>query len=127
MSESADAHRRDLRCVKASSDEGGKVLRHHSDAFMRLLGSIGSHLSVQARQKIVHPLTATAKLICPTNADQTARMSIAQVDQALYGEQLSGKVQRVKAKFADFSAPELEVFESQSEHYRMRYAMNYPR
>ncbi|CAL8460872.1 g403 [Coccomyxa elongata] len=47
-------------------------------------------------------------------------MSIAQVDQARYGEQLSAKVQRVKAKFTDFVAPELEVFESPCEHYRMR-------
>ncbi len=39
---------------------------------------------------------------------------------------MSAKVQRVKAKFTDFVAPELEVFESPCEHYRMRYAMLYP-
>lgn len=89
---------------------------------MRVLSSLGSHFRVQTRQVIFRPLSAStiARSVCPTNADQTINMSIARVDQARYGEQLSAKVERVKVKFADFSMPDLEVLESQSEHYRMR-------
>lgn len=89
---------------------------------MRVLSSLGSHFKVQTRQVIFRPLSAStiARSVCPTNADQTINMSIARVDQARYGEQLSAKVERVKAKFADFSMPDLEVLESESEHYRMR-------
>ena len=36
------------------------------------------------------------------------------------GEQLSAKADKLREKFADFSLPELEVFDSQTEHYRMR-------
>ena len=47
-------------------------------------------------------------------------MSLAKVDETRYGEQLSAKADRLRNKFADFSLPELEVFDSQTEHYRMR-------
>lgn len=47
-------------------------------------------------------------------------MSLAKVDEARYGEQLSAKADKLREKFADFSLPELEVFDSQTEHYRMR-------
>ncbi len=87
---------------------------------MRLLGSLGSHFRVQSRQAILRPLSTVTRVVSPTNADQKPSMSIARVDQARYGEQLCAKVERVKARFADFSMPEVEVLESQSEHYRMR-------
>ncbi len=48
------------------------------------------------------------------------QMSLAKVDEARYGEQLSAKADKLREKFADFSLPELEVFDSQTEHYRMR-------
>ena len=51
-------------------------------------------------------------------------MSLAKVDEALYGQQLSAKADRLKSKFADFCLPVLEVFDSQTEHYRMRSALN---
>ncbi len=47
-------------------------------------------------------------------------MSIAQVDGERYGEQLAAKVERVKARFADHKLPDMDVFNSQTEHYRMR-------
>ena len=47
-------------------------------------------------------------------------MSLAKVDGAAYGGQLSAKADRLRSKFADFSLPELEIFASQTEHYRMR-------
>ena len=47
-------------------------------------------------------------------------MSLAKVDGAVYGQQLSAKADRLRSKFSDFSLPELEVFDSQTEHYRMR-------
>ena len=47
-------------------------------------------------------------------------MSLAKVDGAAYGGQLSAKADRLRSKFADFSLPELEIFDSQTEHYRMR-------
>lgn len=50
-----------------------------------------------------------------------SEMSLAKVDGSRYGEQLSAKADRLRSKFADFSLLELEVFESQTEHYRMRY------
>ncbi|CAL5219364.1 g1183 [Coccomyxa viridis] len=47
-------------------------------------------------------------------------MSLAKVDGAAYGQQLSAKADRLRSKFADFSLPELEIFDSQTENYRMR-------
>ena len=47
-------------------------------------------------------------------------MSLAKVDGAAYGQQLSTKADRLRSKFADFSLPELEIFDSQTEHYRLR-------
>lgn len=47
-------------------------------------------------------------------------MSLAKVDEASYGEQLSAKADRLREKFADFSLPALEIFDSQTDHYRMR-------
>lgn len=47
-------------------------------------------------------------------------MSLARVDGAAYGQQLSAKADRLRSKFADFNLPELEIFNSQTEHYRMR-------
>ena len=47
-------------------------------------------------------------------------MSLAKVDGAAYGQQLSAKADRLRSRFADFSLPELETFDSQTENYRMR-------
>lgn len=37
-----------------------------------------------------------------------------------YSNQLAEKVSTLKNMFTDFNVPELEVFESQEKHYRMR-------
>ncbi len=47
-------------------------------------------------------------------------MATLDVNPAHYHSQLAEKVTRLQQMFAPFSAPELEVFESQPEHYRMR-------
>lgn len=49
-------------------------------------------------------------------------MAVTTIDKDRYGEQLSAKVDRVKAKFADFAIPPFEVFDSPADHYRMRLA-----
>ena len=47
-------------------------------------------------------------------------MSLAVVQPERYEEQLAEKVSQVYAEFEAFDIPELEVFRSQPEHYRMR-------
>lgn len=47
-------------------------------------------------------------------------MATLDVNPAHYQSQLAEKVERLQQMFAPFSAPQLEVFESQPEHYRMR-------
>src|SRR5690554_2936822 len=42
------------------------------------------------------------------------------IDSRLYKQQLSEKVERLAAMLAPFAAPQLEVFESPTTHYRMR-------
>lgn len=65
----------------------------------------------------------TAERSC-WHAPIRSAMSLAKVDEALYGQQLSAKADRLKSRFADFCLPALEVFDSQTEHYRMRSAIN---
>ncbi|MBY6187839.1 tRNA (uridine(54)-C5)-methyltransferase TrmA [Marinobacter hydrocarbonoclasticus] len=47
-------------------------------------------------------------------------MDLAALDPRQYQSQLEEKCERMHALFAPFDAPELEVFSSESEHYRMR-------
>lgn len=47
-------------------------------------------------------------------------MARTEVNPALYAQQLDEKTVRLKALLAPFGVPELEVFESPPEHYRMR-------
>lgn len=47
-------------------------------------------------------------------------MAIPVVDPSQYESQLAEKAEQIKARFAAFDAPELEVFASPSSHYRMR-------
>lgn len=47
-------------------------------------------------------------------------MSLAQVDTALYDQQLKAKAQRITEQFQVFTPPALNVFSSAPSHYRMR-------
>ena len=47
-------------------------------------------------------------------------MPVIQIDTSKYDEQLSEKAQRISQQFAQFNAPELEVFASAPKHYRQR-------
>ncbi len=47
-------------------------------------------------------------------------MSLAQVNTALYNQQLNEKVQRISDQFQVFTPPALSVFSSAPSHYRMR-------
>jgi hypothetical protein len=54
--------------------------------------------------------------------DPTTKFSpvLTEIDASQYDAQLSAKVDRILAQFADFEVPEIEVFKSEPEHYRMR-------
>lgn len=45
---------------------------------------------------------------------------LTEIDASQYDAQLSAKVDRILAQFADFEVPDIEVFKSEPEHYRMR-------
>ncbi|MGB1271654.1 MAG: tRNA (uridine(54)-C5)-methyltransferase TrmA [Endozoicomonas sp.] len=47
-------------------------------------------------------------------------MSLAVVKPELYEQQLAAKAEIIRADFADFEIPELELFRSKPKHYRMR-------
>jgi len=47
-------------------------------------------------------------------------MALPQVDPAVYEEQLSTKQQRMQQLFERFNPPEMELYRSPTEHYRMR-------
>ena len=47
-------------------------------------------------------------------------MPVIQIDTSKYDEQLNEKAQRISQQFAQFNAPELEVFESAPKYYRQR-------
>ncbi|MBY5993993.1 tRNA (uridine(54)-C5)-methyltransferase TrmA [Ferrimonas balearica] len=47
-------------------------------------------------------------------------MDLAALDPRQYDQQLEAKCERMRAMFAPFAAPELEVFRSEPAHYRMR-------
>jgi hypothetical protein len=88
---------------------------------MRVLGVLTTHLRLPPKLTIQRSARAGTALWTDWNRGQNnVRMAVTTVDADRYGEQLSGKVDRVKAKFADFAIPEMEVFASPSEHYRMR-------
>ena len=45
---------------------------------------------------------------------------LTEIDTAQYEPQLDAKAERIRAQFAQFAPPELEVFRSQPVNYRMR-------
>ena len=47
-------------------------------------------------------------------------MNFAAMDPSLYEDQLNAKAQKLKDLFSTYSVPELEVFASPTQHYRMR-------
>ncbi|ESP91820.1 tRNA (uridine(54)-C5)-methyltransferase TrmA [Pseudoalteromonas luteoviolacea] len=47
-------------------------------------------------------------------------MAVINIDTSLYSQQLSEKKQRISTQFARFNAPELEVYDSEKNHYRQR-------
>ncbi len=47
-------------------------------------------------------------------------MATLDVNPQRYQEQLAEKVERLNDMFAPYNVPELEVFESPEQHYRMR-------
>ncbi|GAA4891184.1 tRNA (uridine(54)-C5)-methyltransferase TrmA [Ferrimonas pelagia] len=47
-------------------------------------------------------------------------MDLAALDPRRYDDQLAEKCERMRALFAEYTTPELEVFRSEPEHYRMR-------
>lgn len=47
-------------------------------------------------------------------------MPLPAIDPRLYAEQLTAKAERLRAEFAEFEPPPLELFESPPLHYRMR-------
>ena len=53
-------------------------------------------------------------------AHQQFSVALQAIDTSQYKGQLQDKAAAVRAKFARFSPPELEVFRSAPEHYRMR-------
>lgn len=53
-------------------------------------------------------------------ATQHFSAALTAIDTSRYEEQLADKAAALRTKFARFSPPELEVFRSAPEHYRMR-------
>ncbi|KXZ44369.1 hypothetical protein GPECTOR_68g340 [Gonium pectorale] len=50
----------------------------------------------------------------------TSPITVTSVDESKYAEQLQSKLAKLRELFAEFSPPEVEVFESPPSHYRMR-------
>lgn len=47
-------------------------------------------------------------------------MAVIKIDDSAYEQQLAEKAERITAQFAQFNAPELEVYDSATRHYRQR-------
>ena len=53
-------------------------------------------------------------------ATKTFSSVLTEIDTAQYEPQLDAKAERIRAQFAQFAPPELEVFRSQPVNHRMR-------
>ena len=90
---------------------------------MRLSCLVTRTVCQRSQLRLAHSVRAAALTApaIPLDARQPLRsMSIAHVDKDSYALQLAAKVEHVKARFADFALPDIDVFDSQTEHYRMR-------